>query len=250
MQWLNHSNLMPDPRTAPTSPDGLLCVGGDLSVARLIRAYELGVFPWFSKTPILWWSPHPRCMLPTAGLNISARDQRRFANWPMRLTTNLCFSTVLQRCAAPRDGERGTWIGADMQRAYQALNALGRAHSVELWLATDVAQKLPSGPTDAAPHISGKWQLAGALYGVQSGSAFAAESMFSGVTNGSKALLQQFAAWCQLHGIEWIDAQVSSPHLLQLGAEEWSRPKFLSVLAEQVRRPLVWPAAGELSLSG
>ena len=202
----------PDPRSALTAPNGLLAFGGDLSPARLLAAYRHGIFPWFSAgEPILWWSPDPRCVLRTETLRIhrSLRRQLRGRHW--RVSVDHAFEPVIHACAAPRGGDSGSWIVPAMIDAYVQLHRLGHAHSVEVW-------------DDA--------RLVGGIYGVAVGRLFCGESMFSAESGGSKVALIALARL--LHGWDFplIDAQVSNPHLLGLGALELPRAAFLAQVRE------------------
>ena len=202
----------PDPRTALAAPNGLLAFGGDLSPARLLAAYRHGIFPWFSAgEPILWWSPDPRCVLYTERLDIhrSLRRQLRGRHW--RVSVDHAFEQVIRACAAPRTGDSGSWIVPAMIEAYVQLHRLGHAHSVEVW-------------DDA--------RLVGGIYGVAVGRLFCGESMFSAESGGSKVALIALARL--LHGWDFplIDAQVSNPHLLGLGALELPRATFLAQVRE------------------
>lgn len=221
----------PDASSALRRPDGLLAFGGDLSPARLLNAYRRGIFPWFSEgQPILWWSPDPRMVFHTGGVRLSSRFRRtlRRSAWVVRADT--AFAQVIARCAsAPRHGQDGTWITADMRVAYERMHRLGHAHSVEVF-------------EDNAPGA----RLVGGIYGVAVGGMFFGESMFSGESGGSKvalaALARQLSAW------DWplIDAQVENPHLLSMGATRLVRSRFLEVIAPLVARPArpgPWTAA-------
>lgn len=208
----------PDPHHALRDPDGLLAMGGDLSPARLMDAYRHGVFPWYSDgQPLLWWCPDPRTVFRTDGVRLSSRFRRslRGSQWIVRADT--AFDTVLQACAqAPREGQAGTWITAQMRDAYQELHRLGHAHSIEVF--------------DGG-------QLVGGLYGVACGRMFFGESMVSIRSGGSKVALAALAA--RLHEWGWpvLDAQVENPHLLSLGAELWPRDRFLQEVARNVKQP-------------
>lgn len=222
----------PDPRGALTDPNGLLAFGGDLSVARLRAAYARGIFPWFNAgEPILWWSPHPRCVFHTARLRVNRSLRRQLAAREWRVTANLAFAQVIEACAAPRPGQAGTWISPMMIDAYVALHRAGTAQSVEVW--------------------EGR-RLVGGIYGVVSGRLFSGESMFSAESGGSKvaliALAHQLAEW----GCPLIDAQVSNPHLLGLDAVELPRDVFLRQLAALVAQPPPdWSTASfELAAAG
>ena len=226
----------PPVETALRDPDGLLAVGGDLSPARLLEAYRHGIFPWYSEgQPILWWSPDPRMVFRTDAVRLPSRFRRelRRRTWVARADT--AFEAVVSACAlAPRAGQAGTWITADMLQAYCALHRLGHAHSVEVY----------DGPDAGA-------RLIGGIYGVAVGRMFFGESMFSAASGGSKAALAALA--CRLREWGWplVDAQVESPHLLTLGAESWPRARFLSGIAPLCAEPVPpgpWTARfGELA---
>ena len=199
-------DTFPDPRTAPG--DRPLAVGGDLGIERLIRAYRRGIFPWYSEGgPILWWSPDPRAVIVPAELRISRRLRRRLRRNEFRTTENAAFDEVVRGCAAPRgDGESGTWITPDMREAYSALHAAGHARSIECWR---------------------EGALAGGVYGVEVGSVFCGESMFSRVPDASKVALAFLCA----KGYALIDCQVPNEHLLRIGARLVPRREYLAVLA-------------------
>ncbi|MFT3757107.1 MAG: leucyl/phenylalanyl-tRNA--protein transferase [Pseudoxanthomonas sp.] len=218
--------LSPDPdapfppaQQALQQPDGLLAVGGDLAPQRLLNAYRCGIFPWFSDgQPILWWSPDPRMVFRSDGVRLSSRFRRslRHCDWQVRADT--CFVEVAAACAGtPRRGQDGTWITAEMQAAYAELHRLGHAHSVEVF--------------------DGDGRLVGGLYGVAIGAMFFGESMFSGVSGGSKVALAALAWRLCEWGWPLIDAQVENAHLLRLGAERWPRERFLPAVAELAARP-------------
>ena len=217
--------LPPDPAApfppaelALRQPDGLLAIGGDLDPQRLLNAYRGGIFPWFSEgQPILWWSPDPRTVFRTDGVRLSSKFRRslRKSTWTVGADTR--FAEVIAACAkAPRPGQDGTWITADMQAAYGELHRRGHAHSVEVF-------------------ESGR--LVGGIYGAAIGRMFFGESMFSAESGGSKVALAALAR--RLHEWGWplIDAQVENDHLLGLGAESWPRWEFLRTVAEQVALP-------------
>lgn len=209
----------PPASEALRDPDGLLAIGGDLAVARLLAAYRAGIFPWYSDgQPILWWSPDPRMVFRTDRVHLSTRFRRdlRRSDWTVRADTS--FEAVVAACATTaRPGQRGTWITADMQRAYSRLHDLGHAHSIEV--------------------VDGAGGLAGGLYGVAIGRMFFGESMFSTRSGGSKVALAALA-W-RLAGWGWplLDAQVGNPHLYTMGGEAWPRPRFLDTLRALVAEP-------------
>jgi leucyl/phenylalanyl-tRNA--protein transferase len=206
------------PRPEQADPSGLLAVGGDLSSERLLEAYRLGIFPWYSgDEPILWWSPDPRLVLDLGDFKISRSLRKTLNKEIFDVTFDRAFGDVIRACAlAPRDGQRGTWITDDMQEAYVHLHKLGYAHSVESW-------------------FDGK--LAGGLYGVSLGKAFFGESMFHRTADASKVALAALVERLKLWKFHFIDAQMTTPHLLRLGAKELPRRVFLKRLGEALRGP-------------
>ncbi|NCT66312.1 MAG: leucyl/phenylalanyl-tRNA--protein transferase [Rhodanobacteraceae bacterium] len=215
--WLPAAATFPSVDQALAEPDGLLAAGGDLSPERLLAAYRLGIFPWYSDgQPILWWSPAQRTVFDTARLHVPRRLARwlRRCDWEIRADS--AFARVMRACAAPRAHDRGTWITDDMLAAYQRLHALGHAHSVEAW------------------HDG---RLVGGIYGVAVGRMFFGESMFSGATNGSKVALLALGRILHGWGFPLLDAQVASPHLFTLGAFEMPRHAFCAQVAELTAQP-------------
>ena len=212
----------PDPATAETDPDGLLAVGGDLSPQRLLSAYARGVFPWYSAgQPILWWSPDPRLVLFPERLHVSRSLRKELRRGRFEVTFDRDFPAVIRACAAPRRGETGTWITAEMTAAYEQLHRLGHAHSVEAWL---------------------EGSLVGGLYGVALGSLFFGESMFSRVSNASKVAFVQLVRTLESLGCPLVDCQVHTPHLESLGAEMIPRGRFLRIVEENLHHPLSFPS--------
>ena len=201
-------DAFPDPELALDRPNGLLAVGGDLRPRRLLCAYRRGIFPWFSDgEPILWWSPDPRAVLWPDSLRIGRTFRRTLRRNTFTVTMNTAFDRVVGECAAPRAGQDGTWITAEMTAAYGRLHRAGHAHSVECWHGAE---------------------LAGGLYGVAIGRVFFGESMFSRVTDASKVAL---AHLCTL-GFALVDCQLPNPHLARLGAVDMERRRFLVLLDE------------------
>ncbi len=198
--------LFPDPALA--EPDGLLAVGGDLSVQRLLLAYRQGIFPWYSDdTPILWYSPHERFVLYPSQLKISKSMRQVLRSDKFKVTVDEAFPQVIEACSAvPREGQDGTWITEDMKQAYIELNRTGHAHSYEVWQEDE---------------------LVGGLYGVDTGRVFCGESMFSKVSNASKTALIYL---CLNSGFELIDCQVHTEHLESMGAAFISREEYLHIL--------------------
>jgi leucyl/phenylalanyl-tRNA--protein transferase len=217
----------PDPRQALAEPNGLLAFGGDLSPRRLLAAYERGIFPWFNPgEPILWWSPDPRCVFDTATLKANRSLRRTLAGKDWRVTVDEAFVRVMRACAAPRPGQQGTWIGPEIIDAYASLHTQGHAHSVEVWEGGE---------------------LVGGIYGVGVGRLFCGESMFSARSGGSKLALVALAGLLREWEFPLLDAQVSNPHLLSLGAREIPREAFLSQLRRLAAQPFDaahWHKAG------
>lgn len=235
--WLDDTSPFPDPATA--LPDGLVAVGGDLSLARLRDAYTHGIFPWYNQgDPILWWSPDPRMVLACADFQAShslrklLRQIARTDADPraaIQIKTDTAFELVLRACAQPRAAQTGTWISPDIQAAYLAWHEAGQAHSVETW-------------------IDGR--LEGGLYGVALGHFFFGESMFHQARDASKLALAYLVAFLQRHGISYIDCQQQTRHLASLGARPMARPRFLALLEGAAHLPPpAWPA-GRLTQSG
>ncbi len=224
MNMLHLPNLGADPAApfpstaeALLRPNGLLAWGGDLQPERLLSAYRLGIFPWYTDgEPILWWSPAPRCVIFPSAVHLSRRTRRRYHTGGYRVTADTAFSEVVTACAAPRKGESGTWITAAMQRAFKRLHQFGHAHAVEVWRDK---------------------QLLGGIYGLALGKVFFGESMFSRETDASKialvALCRQLAAW----QFVLLDCQVPNPHLQSLGAVTLPRADFERRLQQLVAQP-------------
>lgn len=197
-------------------PDGLLAVGGDLSLERLLLAYREGIFPWYSKGyPVLWWSPDPRLVLFPDQLKISKSLGRVLRKGCFRVTFDRSFVDVMEKCAqVPRKFGEGTWIVPEMVQAYQRLHLVGYAHSVETL-------------------YEGK--LVGGLYGVSMGRVFFGESMFTEMTDASKVALVYLVALLRRMGFVMIDCQVTTSHLQRLGALEISRHEFMARLREGIK---------------
>ena len=220
LHWLDPRNPhqpFPPVHLAMRDPNGLLAIGGDLSMPRLMRAYSQGIFPWFNPDePILWWCPDPRAALPPSQMHVSHSLRKRIRRQDYAVTLDRAFDQVLEACAAARTKSRGTWLGNDMQSAYREMHRNGHSHSVEVWR---------------------EGRLIGGLYGVALGRVFFGESMFSRADDGSKLafhfLCQQLHEW----RFELIDCQISSAHLSTLGAREIRRDEFLSRMRQGVALP-------------
>lgn len=206
--------VFPSPELA--EEDGLLAVGGDLGPERLLLAYAMGIFPWYSDdSPILWWSPDPRLVLFPEDLKVSRSLRQTIKKGTYRITFDNAFEAVIRCCAeARRKDEDGTWITEDMVRAYCRLHDEGFAHSVESWAGSE---------------------LAGGLYGVALGGVFYGESMFTRRSDASKVA---FVKLVQLL-IQWkfrvIDCQVTTRHLQSLGAKEVPRSEFLKIIKKVMK---------------
>jgi leucyl/phenylalanyl-tRNA--protein transferase len=193
--------------------EGLLAVGGDLSVERLLLAYRSGIFPWYSEgEPILWWSPDPRLVLYPDELRISRSLRKVIKKKLFHITFDRAFESVIHGCAvAKRSYGEGTWITDEMKAAYIQLHRQGYAHSVEAWR---------------------KNELVGGLYGVAMGRAFFGESMFSRVSNASKVAFVSLVEILREKHFTLIDCQVRTDHLVRFGAREISRKAFLEQLGK------------------
>jgi leucyl/phenylalanyl-tRNA---protein transferase len=215
----------PDPNDS--DDEGLLAVGGDLSPARLLFAYEKGIFPWYSAgVPPLWWSPNPRALMTRERLHVSRSLRRVLRSDRFRVTFDRAFPEVIAACAANREG--GTWILPEMLQAYVQLHRLGHAHSFEVWHGE---------------------ALVGGLYGVRRGALFAAESMFHVATNASKVALAVSIDSLFRAGVRVFDVQFVTEHLASLGAYQVSRPEYLSQIAQATPQK-VEPAAILAALEG
>ena len=202
------------PAVELASQDGLLAMGGDLSVERLILAYRSRIFPSYSEgEPILWWSPDPRMILFPEKLKVSKSLSKIIQKNEFRITSNTTFSDVIEKCAAiEREGQADTWITNDMVDVYQKLHELGHAHSVEVWKDD---------------------KLVGGLYGIDlpDQKVFCGESMFSKESNASKVAFYYLVEKLKAKKYTIIDCQVHTHHLESLGAEEIPRTEFLNYLS-------------------
>ncbi|WJD48063.1 leucyl/phenylalanyl-tRNA--protein transferase [Enterobacter sp. PGRG2] len=208
VQLSRHSVAFPSPEGALREPNGLLALGGDLSPARLLMAYQRGIFPWFSPgDPILWWSPDPRAVLWPEQFHLSRSMARFHKRSPYRVTLNHDFGQVIAGCAQDRD--EGTWITPDVVLAYHRLHELGYAHSIEVWEGDE---------------------LVGGMYGVSQGALFCGESMFSRRVNASKTALLVLCEDFLRQGGQLIDCQVLNEHTASLGATDIPRREYLQHL--------------------
>ncbi len=190
--------------------DAPLAYGGTLSKQRLVMSYAYGIFPWYNEVPILWWYTQPRFVLFPQDIKISKSMRQVLRREPWKVTFNTAFSDVIRMCGATkRENQEGTWINVDMIRAYEALHVDGWAHSVEVW--------------------SGE-KLVGGLYGVLIGRIFYGESMFTHVSNASKAALIIMTKKMKARGLELIDCQQETPHLKSMGGKSLDGTVFYDKL--------------------
>lgn len=204
----------PDPHSA--TDDGLVAIGGDFSVERLLLAYRSGIFPW-TENPITWWSPDPRGIFELDQFHISRSFERFLRKNPYTITTDRAFRQVMEGCAAPGSGRGETWIAPQFIEAYSRLHQQGHAHSVECWRGDE---------------------LVGGIYGVAAGGLFAGESMFHRADNASKVALHHLVTHLRTHGFALFDIQMVTDITRQLGAIEISREEYLKRLSHAVALPL------------
>ena len=211
MHQLSQTIWFPNPEEA--DKDGLLAIGGDLSVKRLIHAYCSGIFPWFDECqPILWWSPNPRMVMFLDDFKVSKSLKKIILKNKFTVTYNNCFEEVIKNCSQiKREGQQGTWINSQMQEAYLQLHKIGFATSIEVWLED---------------------KLVGGLYGIdlKDKKVFCGESMYSYASDASKVAFYYLVAQLKVKNYQLIDCQMYTPHLERLGAVEISREKFLKYL--------------------
>ena len=238
--WLEKDTPFPDVSEALTEAEGapgLLAAGADLSPARLLNAYQNGIFPWFSeRQPVLWWSTDPRMVLPTAEFKISEslrktlkkvdQSMRTGGRWQVRFDT--AFESVIRACAAPRERASGTWISEEIVAGYCQLHAMGYAHSSELWLDNE---------------------LVGGAYGICIGRMFYGESMFARVTDASKTALAYLVEFLRAQDVELIDCQQKTNHLASLGGRTVPRAAFISHMKSAIAQPTIAHWAPRLMFS-
>lgn len=225
LRWLDPTDAeapFPNVEHALREPDGLLAIGGDLSPSRLLRAYRQGIFPWYSRDqPILWWSPDPRSVLYLERLKVSRSLYKTLRKNIFSVTSDMAFRKVMNYCAEPRRDGLGTWLTDDMIDAYFRLHTMGYAHSVESWQ---------------------DGELVGGLYGIALGQVFFGESMFSRRSDASKVAFVHLVEHLKKWGYVLIDCQVSSTHLMSLGAETIPRRAFIAILNSYCDVPAPWEA--------
>lgn len=208
---LNENEIsFPNPTLA--RPDGLLAIGGDLSVERLLLAYAHGIFPWYNPgEEILWWCPKERFVIFPGEIHVSHSMKKYLKKHELQIMLNRDFADTMHRCRVKREFEGGTWISDEMEDAYKRLHDAGYAVSVEVM-------------EDGA--------LAGGFYGVVIGVCFFGESMFSERENGSKTALIAFARFLEQKGFLFIDCQFHTKHLESMGGRYISWEEYDRMLQE------------------
>ncbi len=202
-----HSLTFPNPYDA--NEEGIVAWGGDLNPSRLIRAYQNGIFPWYTKQdPILWWSTNPRLIMELDDFKLRRSLKKNLKKFEYKFDTN--FEKVMKRCATTkREGQNGTWINSDLIESFNVLHGMGIAHSIESYQDDN---------------------LVGGLYGLAIGKVFCGESMFADINDASKAAYAVMVKHLKVWGYDFIDCQVPTPHLKSLGAKEVSRDYYLERL--------------------
>jgi leucyl/phenylalanyl-tRNA---protein transferase len=213
---LDHRLRFPDPRLADA--EGLVAVGGDLSVPRLLLAYRSGIFPW-TVEPVTWWSPEPRGMFELDGFHVSHSLGKLLRSGKFQVTVDRAFRRVMEGCAAPGPGRRSTWITHEFIEAYTLLHQQGHAHSLECWQGE---------------------LLAGGIYGLAIGGFFAGESMFHRVSDASKVALFHLIEHLRGRGFLLFDIQMLTPITTQLGGITIPRREYLRRLVRAVEKPSVF----------
>ena len=229
--WIVHGAAFPPVASALRQPNGLLAASStsELTAERLVQAYRVGIFPWYSEgQPALWWSPDPRMVLypqefhASRSLRKQLRAAERGEDFGLHLRADSAFEQVMRACAAPRNGQDGTWITEHMIRVYCELARRDLAHSIEIWHGE---------------------QLVGGLYGICLGRMYFGESMFSRAPSASKIALATLVGLLRREAVPMIDCQQNSAHLASLGAREITRAHFGRQVAEAVQRaPIDWSA--------
>ncbi|MCP4372878.1 MAG: leucyl/phenylalanyl-tRNA--protein transferase [Deltaproteobacteria bacterium] len=216
--YLTDEHIFPPPHLA--EKEGLLAVGGDLSQDRLLLAYHMGIFPWYSdEEPVLWWSPDPRLVLYPKEIKVSKTLKRIIKKDKFHITMDHAFAGVIRECAQIRaENNEGTWINEDMMKAYFRLHQSGYAHSVEAWY---------------------EGGLIGGLYGVSLGKSFFGESMFTRISNASNVALVKLVEYLAALSFDMVDCQVRTEHMIRFGAREVPRDLFLQQLNESLGKQTI-----------
>lgn len=220
LPYLDEHDYIEFPPVERANDLGIVAAQGNLSPGVLLSAYRQGIFPWYDEeSPILWWSPDPRFILPIEELHIPKRLRRVLKRTSFEFSVDLAFPEVIAGCAdTPREEEDGTWIVPEMREAYNRLHELGYAHSAEVWQ---------------------KERLIGGLYGVSLGAAFFGESMFTRVSDASKQCFVLFTLALREKGFHFIDSQVYTEHVARFGAREISRAEYLERLSRALQQETV-----------
>lgn len=199
------------PPVEEASYEGILAIGGDLSVKRLLLAYENGIFPWYNENePILWWSPSERMVVNPHDYKVSKSLRNIINRNIFEVTINKDFEAIIKNCQKiERKEQDGTWISNEVIKSYTKLHQLGKAISFEVWQ---------------------NGELVGGLYGVDLGNVFCGESMFSKVSNASKIAFVKLIDYLKQNNYKLLDCQVHNDHLEKLGAFEISRESFMKIL--------------------
>ena len=203
------------PHPLSSTDEGLLAIGGDLSIERLRLAYSYGIFPWYNQSPILWWFTFPRAVIYPEQVYISKTMRKLLQkNTSWKVTINQAFEEVMDRCAQiNRRDQQGTWITIEMKEAYAEFHRCKKAHSLEIW------------END---------ELIGGLYGVVNGKIFYGESMFAHISNSSKFGFILFSKYLFSLGCSLIDCQQDTPHMRSLGAELLSKNQFWQTIKKNL----------------
>lgn len=207
----------PFPTTSHAEPDGLLAVGADVSVDRLLMAYPLGIFPWYNEgQPPLWWAPHDRCVLFPELMHCSKSLRRVIRQSKYEVRFDTAFDQVVQACAHVGSGRKeGTWLNQELRASVSQLHEMGIAHSIESWF---------------------EGELVGGLYGISLGTMFFGESMFAARPDASKVALYHLCQFMIEKNMDLIDCQIPNDHLLSLGAQILPREEFYPMLEENVKK--------------
>lgn len=201
----------PDPTLA--DDDGLLAIGGDLSVDRLILAYNNGIFPWYEEgEPLMWWCPKERFIIKPSEVHVSHSMKKFIRKHNVSFMINRDFADTMHRCRTKREHKEGTWITDDMEKAYKRLYDAGFALSLDAYIDDN---------------------LAGGLYGVSLGKCFFGESMYTDIENGSKLALIALAHILEKNGYRMIDCQFSTDHLKSMGGISISYEEYITILRER-----------------
>ncbi|SEL74238.1 leucyl/phenylalanyl-tRNA--protein transferase [Colwellia chukchiensis] len=230
--WLStNSSSFPALSQALTEPNGLLAFGDDLSPARILQAYQLGIFPWFSDNePVMWWSPDPRALINFSNFKVNKTLKKVLNRNQFTVTVNKQFQQVIALCADAPFRNEATWIVNPMIEAYNSLHQQGHAHSIEVWQ---------------------HGQLVGGLYGIAINGYFSGESMFYKESNASKVALVALVQLLKSIAVNFIDCQLLNPFLASMGCIEVPRQQFIKqqIVAKAIIPPKDFWQPKDLPLS-